>query len=80
MVEEHNSVKLQAADRHNLVAGTGDYRWSQVHTPFKDTKAAITYLNHTPEQLVGSRLFRIIDLQGTVLMEDSAILAQVRKR
>ncbi len=80
MVEEHNSVQLQVADGRNL-AVDGSYRYSQVGTNFSNTESAINHLNFNYEQLVTAQsFFRIVDLQGAVLMEDSAIRARVRRR
>jgi hypothetical protein len=81
MIEENNSVKLQFANRHNLVAG-GGYRWSQVDdTNFSDSQSAITYLGFNYDRLVtGQNVFRIVDSNGAVLLEDPDIQAGVRKR
>lgn len=80
MVEEHNSVQLQAADGHNLAINSG-YRYSQVGDNFSNTESAINYLSFNYQQLMTvQRIFRIVDVHGEVLMEDSAIRAHVRMR
>jgi hypothetical protein len=81
MFEEHNSVQLQIANGHNLVVGRG-YIWSRVGgTNHKTSDSAITYLELNPDQLmVAQSIFQIVDMQGAVLMDDSAIRARVRRR
>ena len=80
MVEEHNSVQLQVADGRNL-AVDGAYRWSQEGPNFSHAESAINHLNFDYDRLVTAQsVFRIVDLWGAVLMEDSAIRARIRKR
>jgi hypothetical protein len=80
MFEEHNSVQLQVARGHNLAVRQG-YLWSQVGANHKNTDSAIIYLKLNPEELMTAQsVFRIVDLEGAVLMDDSAIRTQVRKR
>ena len=81
MAEEHSSVTLQVANRHNLIA-SGGYRWSQVDgTNFSNLQSAMTYLGFNHERLVTAQtVFRIVDSHGSVLLEDPDIQAGVRKR
>jgi hypothetical protein len=82
MTDERNPVRLQVAvNRVNIVAGGGGYRWAQVYEPFSNAKSAINYLSLNYDKLeAGCNVFQIIDSQGTVLMNDAAIRAEVRKR
>ena len=79
--ELNPAVQLLVADGRNL-AVDGGYRYSQVGTTnFSNIASAINHLNFNYEQLMTAQsVFRIVNLQGAVLMEDSAIRAQVRMR
>jgi hypothetical protein len=81
MAEEHHPVLLQVADRHNLVAGSHEYRWSKVNSEFSGIESAVNYLSFNYDELqFSSRVFRVVDSSGAVLMQDAEIRGRVRKR
>jgi hypothetical protein len=78
-VVEQNAVRLESADHHHLSAD--GYRWAQVDQNFSNIESAINYLCFCDEKLIAARsVFRIVDLSGTVLLEDGAIRSRVRPR
>jgi hypothetical protein len=74
MNHEHNPVKLEKAPRHNLPP-----RWKQISEKFSNAESALTYLKMNPELLGTAHVFRIVDSDDTVVMDDLKIRDQVRR-
>jgi hypothetical protein len=81
MDEDEISVRLEVAAHHqNMRAGAGGQLWSRVgNTNFTGTRSVITYLDLNPGLLKGGETYRIADLQGSPLMNDVEIRAQLKK-
>jgi hypothetical protein len=80
MTEEHDSVQLQVANRHNqplrfahmTVAGYSD---------FTNADAAVICLRLNPEVMTNDQIFQIVQTNGgAVVMDDGKIRDEVWKR
>jgi hypothetical protein len=75
MYEEHNPVRIQGANRHNLPLRFADLTVGG-HTRHSNSDSVLTCLRLHSEEITGDRVFQIVDSRGTVVMLDS----EIRKR
>ena len=79
MAEEHNSVQLQVADRHNLPLRFAHMTLAG-YSDFTNADAVVNCLRLNPEVITNDRVFQIVDSRGAVVMDDCKIHEAVRRR